>query len=100
MSFEQIIFDKQRALLATQSLVIGQTFCKKFLRRLARFRVYHYAERYKITDFQDAILVEQVHRDFRQSVIDATQTKVVEVDATITVAELLIVFDSLLPWVE
>jgi len=82
-----------REQIATSDLATGQSYMRRVIRYAARRRLYLYAERNFIVDFDDAQLVEQSHRDYRQSVIDFASNRATEVNAAVTVDELLAIFD-------
>jgi len=64
------------------------------IRRCARKRLYRHAERYHIVDFDDAVFVEDWHRDERQKIIDFATARAAEVQAAATREDLLTIFDS------
>ena len=95
---EQLSFTNNRIKVANLPLVDAQVVCKDVLRKIARYALYKYSEKFKIIDFSDTILVEQKHRDYRQTIIDAGTTKVSQINAATTNAELLVIYDSFAPW--
>ncbi len=87
--------DRLRAMLEASDLATAQTRMRYIIRRAARNRVYSYARRQKIVDFDDTVLVSNRHRTFRENVVSQATTKVGESDAASSVAEVLAVFDSI-----
>jgi len=72
----------------------------QLVRRAARSRIWDYARQFKIVDFDDRLLVEETHRTFRQSTIDAGLNLVTQVQNATTAAELESVFDTIEPWLK
>ena len=91
---------KKRAVVAAMTVTDAQTSMRRLIRRAGLRSLWNYAQRHHITDFADAILVEQAHRDQRQNAIAAAQTRVVTVNTATSIADILAVFDEIEPLLE
>jgi len=89
---------KLRFLIEISELEASRAGMLTLTRRAARNRVFKYAQKNGIIDFQDTVLVEQPHRNFRQNAIDFALARVSEVQAATTNTQLLNVFDQIAPW--
>lgn len=85
---------KIRALIESADLKDGRRVVLRMIRLGARQRIYFYATKNFIVDF-DGILVTQRHRVFRQNIMDAAQVKATEAQAATTIDELLVIFDRI-----
>lgn len=92
--------DAMRSKLALMSIGSAQGPMRRIIRSRARKLVYDYATNRYIVDFNDSVLVEQVHRDFRSDVINDSQSFLDDVTSATTIAEILVVFDAVAPWIE
>ena len=85
---------KIRALIESADLEDARRVIRRMIRLGARRRLYFYAARNFITDF-DSVLLTQRHRNVQQVIIDAAQAKATEAQAATTVVQLLIIFDAI-----
>lgn len=71
----------------------AQAAMVRLVRRAARKRVYEYANRNYIYDFNDTPFVEQVHRNWKDSAEAQGSTLASNVQNATTIEELLTIFD-------
>ena len=90
--------EKLRAIIEVAEFADGQRFLINTIRQEVRRRIFEYAQRRKIMDFSDTQLVEQTHRDWRQSRIDAAANYAAQAQAATTTDELLTIFDTVAPF--
>lgn len=86
--------------LAEAPLDAAKSALIMLIRRAARRRIWGHAVSNYIMDFEDALLVEQVHRDFKSGTIATGTSLVVQTNAALTKAELLPIFNIIEPWLE
>jgi len=92
--------DQMRAYIVAAPLEDARTIVLRQIKIAARSRVYAYALDARITDFNDTVLVEQAHRDFRANTIDLAQNKVSDAQSAADINELIAVFDSISSFLE
>lgn len=90
MSYAVVYRDR----ISSSSLEDARTICSKALRTALRKFVWRYANRYWIIDFDDTVLVEQKHRDWRAARIAQATTLNANIQAALTVQDLLDIFDT------
>jgi len=92
--------DKLRSRLQEVSLSRAKSALINVVRRKIRVIIYEYAEQNHIVDFDDAILVSQVCRDFRQDMLNKASPRIADIQAATSINDLLVVFDSMVSWLE
>lgn len=84
-----------RELLQSQStLADARSLLQLMIRRAARKRIFDYAQRHYIYDF-DAVTAEAKHRDYRDTVLAFATTKFNEAQAATNATQLAAVFDTI-----
>lgn len=90
MSFTTTI----RTAIQTASLQEARRATLRMIRLAAKKQIWRYAQRHWIVDFNDAV-VTQRHRNARDSIISDAMVTATSVNDATTIAEVLIVFDSI-----
>ncbi|KKK77290.1 hypothetical protein LCGC14_2855110 [marine sediment metagenome] len=85
-----------RTLIEGASLQDGRKVVLRMIRFGARRRVYFYAKKNFITDF-DSVVVTHRHRDRKDQIIAKAQEHAATAVAATTIEELLAVFDLIAP---
>jgi hypothetical protein len=89
-----------RAQIAASTVAIAQPRIVKIIRFFAQRRIYAYAKKNRIITFEDVDFVQQFHRDWKETLRVRVQSLIADTQAATTIAELLVVFDQLEPWLE
>ena len=85
--------DKIRVLIEVAELSEGKRILLRFIRNVVRFRIYKYAGKNYIMDFEETILVPQRHRDERDRLITLGTNFATQTTAALDTLELLSIFD-------
>ena len=90
--------DFMRAKLVASTLVDAQPFIAKNIRRITVHRLWEYANRNRIMDF-DSAFVTQSFRDQRDSIEAWGTARLTATSAATTLAELIVIFDDIAAYI-
>lgn len=84
--------------LESKDLVYTKKRAKHEVRKLVRGVIWKYAYTKNIMDFDDQLLVEQVHRDYKQQIITAAGNKITQINNATTSLEVANIIDGIESW--
>ena len=84
-----------RAQISALPLEDARTRLYALMRRAVRARLMDRAKRFDIMDYDDALLVEDHHRVFRDNIVNIATGYVSQVQAATTIEDLLVVYDEI-----
>lgn len=84
-----------RILIENGSLIESKKLLIRFIQETARDKLWQYAQKHRVIDFNDPILTRTRDETFRQTIIDLATTAITNTNNSTTVSELLIIFDNI-----